>query len=88
MCSPHHPIHVFKAAIAAVHMSLISLSVLPPFTAPAAPPPVRFGAETDWWGEERVGTTPVKEWDQHVQEGIELLDNCDSLYKNLLADQA
>lgn len=79
---------MFKAAIAAVHMSLISLAALPAFTAPAAPPPVRYGAETDWWGEERVGTTPIKAWDEHVQEGVDLLDHCNILYKELLADQA
>ncbi|KAF7978290.1 hypothetical protein HWV62_875 [Athelia sp. TMB] len=87
--SPNHTIQVYKAAIAAVHLSFISLAFLPAVTTPASTkqPPVRFGAETDRWGDERVGTTPVKEWDAHVKEGIELLDKCDNLYNTFLADQ-
>lgn len=37
------------------------------------------------WGVERVGFTPVKEWDEHVEQGTQLLDKCEVLYQNFSA---
>lgn len=87
-------IHPYKAAIAAVHLSLISLSSIPAFALPSSsksksipngftikPQPVRFGSETDRWGTECVGVTPVKQWEEHAREGDQLLDKFDELYK-------
>jgi 3-keto steroid reductase len=90
--SPHHTIQPYKAAIAAVHLSLISLSFIPAFALPssskptansftAKPQPVRFGSETDRWGTERVGITPVEQWEEHAREGDQLLEKCDELYE-------
>lgn len=95
--SPHHTIHVYKAAIAAVHLSLISLSFLPACFTPLSrstaestansnshqkkPQPVRFGAQTDKWGTERVGVSPVVEWYEHEEESRVLLEKCDDLYQ-------
>ena len=45
--------------------------------------PMRFGSETDRWGNERVGLTPVVEWDEHEQDGRELLDKYEKLYLQL-----
>jgi 3-keto steroid reductase len=45
--------------------------------------PVRYGAETGWWGKERVGLTPVKRWDENCAMGEALLKKCDSLYLSL-----
>lgn len=57
-----------------------------PFSSSAKqPPPVRFGSETNMWGVERVGFTPVKEWDEHVEQGTQLLDKCEVLYQNFSA---
>ena len=83
--SPHHTIQGYKAAIAVVHLSLISL---PAFGASIPQSgkkykPVRFGSETDMWGTERVGVTPVKAWNDHMEDGEQLLENCENLYQEL-----
>lgn len=88
--SPHHTIQAYKAATAAVHLSLISLAFIPAFGASIPKSgkkyqPVRFGSETDMWGTECVGATPVKAWNDHVEEGEQLLENCDKLYQALWA---
>ncbi|KAF5336916.1 hypothetical protein D9611_002860 [Ephemerocybe angulata] len=44
-------------------------------------PPVRFGSETDRWGEERVGLSPVKAWLANEEEGRRLVLACDALLR-------
>ena len=83
--SPHHTIEPFKAAIAAVHLILVPLTFLPLFMGNN---PVRFGAQTDRWGDERVGVTLVKEWDTHKEEGATLVAQCDGLYKSFKKEEA
>ena len=46
---------------------------------------MRFGAETDWWGNERVGLTPVKEWNKFEKEATCLLEMCNTLYETVKA---
>ncbi|KAJ7667561.1 3-keto sterol reductase [Mycena polygramma] len=80
--SRHHSIIPANAAIAAVHLTLVSLSYITFYnfagskssngTAPA-PDPVRFGAETDRWGHAEVGITPVREWKENEQIGQVLI---------------
>ncbi|KAF4562438.1 hypothetical protein EYR36_011432 [Pleurotus pulmonarius] len=59
--SPNHPIYPYKAAISAVHVSLVALAFLPTAltfstagvkgkTTPKGPTPIKIGSETDWWG--------------------------------------
>lgn len=45
--------------------------------------PVRYGAQTDRWGRERVGTTPVKEWVSHQADAAALVKKCDTLYSEM-----
>jgi 3-keto steroid reductase len=93
---------LYKAAISAVHISLVSLTVLPSLSGRAQskersgqPPadaatetktrdedyqPVRYGAETDFWGTEYVGVQPVEGWEEHKEAGQELLARCERLY--------
>ncbi|KAJ6510290.1 hypothetical protein C8R47DRAFT_1097447 [Mycena vitilis] len=88
--SRHHSIIPANAAIAAVHLTLVSLSYITFYnfagskpsngTAPA-PGPVRFGAETDRWGHAEVGITPVREWKENEQIGDMLLERCDKLFR-------
>lgn len=82
--SPHHSIVPYKAAIATVHLILVPLV----FLAAAASAPVRYGAQTGRWGDERVGVTPVKEWVAHKEEGTQLIARCDALYQSFKADAA
>ena len=82
--SPHHSIVPYKAAIATVHLILVPLA----FLATATSAPVRYGAQTGRWGDERVGTTPVKEWETHKEEGTQLIARCDELYQSFKADAA
>ncbi|KAF6762449.1 3-keto sterol reductase [Ephemerocybe angulata] len=44
-------------------------------------PPVRFRSETDRWGEERVGLSPVKAWLANEEEGRRLVLACDALLR-------
>ncbi|KAJ7499408.1 3-keto sterol reductase [Mycena latifolia] len=85
--SRHHPITPANGAVAAVHLVLVSISYIT-FSAflPAksdadatlsepkpAPVPLRFGAETDRWG------NPANE-----VEGKVLLGRCEDIYRGLL----
>jgi hypothetical protein len=47
--------------------------------------PVRFGSETDRLGTERVGFTPVREWDTHANEAAGLVEKCEALYQKIQA---
>ncbi|KJA21652.1 hypothetical protein HYPSUDRAFT_140311 [Hypholoma sublateritium FD-334 SS-4] len=80
--SPHHSIVPYKAAIATVHLILVPIV----FLAAAAGAPVRYGAQTGRWGDERVGVSPVKEWTAHKEEGTQLIARCDALYQSFKAD--
>lgn len=42
---------------------------------------MRFGAETDQWGEERVGLTDVEDWGTHQAEGKKLSMQCEALFQ-------
>ena len=75
--SRYHTINPFKAAIAAVHLMLVPI----PFISNNDPEkPLRFGARTNWYGHEYVGTSPVKGWVSHEAEGATLVKKCDALY--------
>lgn len=76
--SVHHPIEPYKAAIVSVHLVLAPLCFFA-----LSSPPVRYGAETDWWGRERIGLSPVKLWDENNAKAVALLKNCDALYQSL-----
>jgi len=96
--SRHHSITPANASIAAVHLALVSLSFIT-FSAlslsntasngPAsgAEGPVRFGAETDRWGNPEVGLTPVKKWKENEAQGELLLEKCDQLYRDISEKQ-
>lgn len=47
--------------------------------------PMKFSAETDRLGRERVGVLPVLEWAEHEAEAEFLLDKCESLHKSFSA---
>lgn len=47
--------------------------------------PLKFGAETDRLGRDRVGVMPVLEWAEHDAEAEFLLDKCESLYTSFHA---
>ncbi|KAF8075838.1 hypothetical protein FPV67DRAFT_1469452 [Lyophyllum atratum] len=84
--SPHHSIDPFKAAVAAVHLSLASLTFITLFESTAKKQanithPVKFGAETDRWGAERVGLTDVKDWEGQKKEGEVLLGRIEGLFQ-------
>lgn len=80
--SVHHTIEPYKAAVASVHLILAPLWFFA-----LSSQPVRYGAETDWWGKERVGLSPVKRWDENCALGEVLLRKCDALYQNLRAQE-
>jgi hypothetical protein len=49
-------------------------------------PPIKFGAETDIFGNPRVGVTRVKQWKEYEPESKVLIDRFEGLYKSLVLD--
>jgi 3-keto steroid reductase len=84
--STQHPISPLKSAIASVHLALVPLTYLAFFSDPKTPP-VRYGAETDRWGTERVGISPVKAWLANEEEGRRLVVRCDELLDKLKSEE-
>jgi len=84
--SQHHPIVPFKAAIAAVHLILVPICFIRLHLDNDRNKPVRFGAQSGRWGDERVGVTTVREWERYEGDGIALIEKCDNLLKALKKD--
>ncbi|KAJ7666531.1 hypothetical protein B0H17DRAFT_1089588 [Mycena rosella] len=93
--SRHHAITTANAAIAAVHLVLVSITFItfssaPPSNtesktdAPGEGVPLRFGSETDRWGNPEVGIEPVEQWRENAAEGEVLLRRCEDIYRDLL----
>ncbi|KAJ7087287.1 hypothetical protein B0H15DRAFT_909161 [Mycena belliarum] len=89
--SRHHPISAMNSAVVAVHLILVSISYITFGAKNDADAeslvPIRFGAETDRWGNPEVGTTPVEEWKEHAADGEILLGKCEDIYRGLVAKQ-
>ncbi|KAF8898124.1 hypothetical protein CPB84DRAFT_1681510 [Gymnopilus junonius] len=86
--SVHHTINPWKAAIATVHLALAPVIFLPLFLNSNPSKPVRFGAHTGRLGNEFVGLSPVKEWEAHREEGLDLIKKCDKLYESIKREEA
>ena len=71
-----------------MHLILVPICFIPLFLDNDRSKPVRFGAQTGRWGDERVGVTAVREWEMHKEEGIALIERCDSLLTSLKRDLA
>ncbi|KAL9709060.1 3-keto-steroid reductase [Leucoagaricus gongylophorus] len=76
--SIHHTIEPYKAAVSSVHLILAPLWFFA-----LSSRPVRYGAETDRWGKEYVGLSPVKRWEENYAMGEVLLADCEALYQEL-----
>jgi 3-keto steroid reductase len=85
----------FNAAIAAVHLAIVSLSFIPTHYFSSDRPqmsdecstessPVKFGSQTGRWGDGRVGIMKIKEWKKNEAEGANLLRKCEGLYQSFL----
>ncbi|KAJ7163812.1 3-keto sterol reductase [Mycena crocata] len=89
--SRHHPISAMNAAICAVHLVLVSISFIT-FTSSngnASGPtsvvettPVKFGAQTDRWGNPQVGITPIQQWKENETHGEMLVERCEKLFRD------
>ena len=49
-------------------------------------PPIKFGAETDFFGNPRVGVMRVKQWKEFEPESKALVDRFEGMYKSLVLD--
>ena len=49
-------------------------------------PPIKFGAETDFFGNPRVGLMRVKQWKEYEPESKALVDRFEGMYKSLVLD--
>ena len=49
-------------------------------------PPIKFGAETDIFGNPRVGVMRVKQWKEYEPESKALVEKFEGLYKSLVLD--
>ncbi|EPQ59670.1 hypothetical protein GLOTRDRAFT_103653 [Gloeophyllum trabeum ATCC 11539] len=84
--SPNHPITPLKGAISAVHLCLVSLSVVPLYLANLnwLDPPVKFGSETDRWGNPRIGIQEINKWRDNERDTALLVERCERLYRGLV----
>ncbi|KIK54364.1 hypothetical protein GYMLUDRAFT_177233 [Collybiopsis luxurians FD-317 M1] len=48
-------------------------------------PAVKFSAQTDWWGNSRVGMAEIESGEEHSAEAKELVDYCEDLYQEIKA---
>ncbi|KAL0949047.1 hypothetical protein HGRIS_009140 [Hohenbuehelia grisea] len=96
--SPNHPITTLKAAAPAVYAILSPLAFLPSLLLlPAAPTskskvvevnaPVKYGAQTDWRGNERVSVASITDWAEHEGEASALADKFEDLYQRLKSEE-
>ncbi|KAJ4471989.1 hypothetical protein J3R30DRAFT_1015483 [Lentinula aciculospora] len=93
--SPNHPIALDKGAVSVVWLSIISLSTLTVFcsskkgrsvsTGSRARPALKFAAQTDWWGNPRVGVTEIEGSDEYSREAKNLVDLCENSYQEIKA---
>ncbi|KAL0058845.1 3-keto-steroid reductase [Marasmius tenuissimus] len=98
--SIYHPITFEKGALAAVWLSIISLSSISTMfvstttnghtdpntkTAPTPRPPVKFGSCCDRWGNPLVGLQPIECWD--AKEAERLVERCEETYEKEKARQ-
>jgi len=87
--SPHVLFSTYKAAVAATHLSLVSLGHVPASmdedksTKDIERYP-KFSAQNDRWGRESVGVEPVVRWLDHPDEGAQILDRCERLYQTFV----
>lgn len=49
-------------------------------------PPIKFGAETDVYGNPRVGVMRVRQWKEYEPESKALVDRFEGIYKSLVLD--
>jgi len=49
-------------------------------------PPIKFGAETDIYGNPRVGVIRVSQWKEYEPESKALIDRFEGMYKSLVLD--
>ena len=49
-------------------------------------PPLKFGAETDRYGNPRVGVMRVRQWKEYEPESRALLDRFEGMYRSLVLD--
>jgi len=49
-------------------------------------PPIKFGAETDFYGNPRVGVMRVSQWKEYEPESKALVDRFEGMYKSLVLD--
>ncbi|KAJ7122915.1 3-keto sterol reductase [Mycena epipterygia] len=79
--SRHHSITPLNAAIATVHLVLVSLSFITFSTSTATRCPFDLAQKTDRWGNPEVGTTPVQKWAENEGQGQALLEKCDEIFR-------
>lgn len=70
-----------------MHLILVPLCFIPLLLNNDRSKPVRFGAQTGRWGDERVGVTAVEDWEKYEEEGISLIEKCDNLLKSLKKEE-
>jgi len=77
--SINHPIDVFKAAVSAVHLSLVHTAWLPANLTEFSEVGTAYTANTNRWGREYVGTIKFAQSQEEQDQTKELLQRCDRL---------
>ncbi|KAF5346909.1 hypothetical protein D9758_010134 [Tetrapyrgos nigripes] len=82
--SPNHTISWENGAVSVVWLSLISLATLSGLVGSSQiDGPVKFAAQTDFWGNPRVGIAEIADWEENQIEAARLVERCDALYKEI-----
>ncbi|KAI5122148.1 hypothetical protein M0805_000795 [Coniferiporia weirii] len=82
--SPAHVITPYKSAISAVHLMLVALpfiSVAAPRDSQKPPAPFKFGSQVDYWFNEYVAVSTIKEWDERSEQAVQLAEHCETLFQ-------
>ncbi|KAK7471222.1 3-keto-steroid reductase [Stygiomarasmius scandens] len=82
--SPNHTISLENGAVSVVWLSIISLAALSGLVDKSNPKaPVKFAAQTDWWGNSRVGVQEVGDWEKNQAEAEKLVQRCEGLCREI-----
>ena len=86
--SPNHVISPFNGAIAAVHLSLVSLPLLTALPLNIQHPqssPLKFASQATRASRAYVDAVLVPDWDERWQDGVHAARMCEELFQSYLA---
>lgn len=78
-----HTIYGYTSASSTVQVSLVPISA----TIVSQDAPVKYCAQVDKWGNEKLGVEPINGWEESADEGAKLLERCEKLLQEFAGDK-